>query len=419
VSVYAALNARRASRLQPLVARAFVGFKELEHPRGRDGRWIEKYGTVRVFKSLLDSGGGSSGLGRVVALEKDGAVVKTTDGHTTKYPYDRLESAKVRAFLPDAAEGRTPADAARELDDGLLKIYEMHQATQLERRARKVPPGWKNVIVSNDPEAPLQTVGIDGKGRVQRRYSADFTENQAAAKFARVQALHDVIEDLDTALAKHFMLSDTAMALMLIRRMGMRPGSEDDTKTEHKAHGATNLRAEHVTISKGVAKFDFVGKEGVRIRLESDDPQIVAGLKKRLSRLQPGDRLFKTDESKVGKFLKQHTSQDFMPKDLRTYLANVIATNVVTAMDAPLNRRQFASFRKRVAEAVSAQLGNKPEMALKSYINPTVFGLWEDALVAGGSLTTSTAALELWLSSTSFDRDFSGLPQLAPEEDDE
>lgn len=416
MSVYAALNARRASRLQPLVARAFIGFKELEHPRGRDGRWIEKHGTVKVFGSLLD--GGQPKLGRVSALEVDGAIVKTTDGKTTKYPYDRLETAKVRAFLPDAAEGKTPADAARTMDDRLLKIYGMHPATVEERR-RMAIPAWKNVIVANDPSEPLQVVGLDSKGRVQRRYSAEFTENQASAKFARVEALHDAIGDLDRALEQRYMSDDTAMALLLIRRMGMRPGSESDTKTEHKAHGATNLRAEHVKIIKGVAKFDFIGKEGVRIQLETSDPQIVAGIRARLKKLQVGQRLFQTDESKVGKFLKDHTSQDFMPKDLRTYLANVIAANMVTTMETPKNRRQLQSLRKRVAEVVSAQLGNKPEMALKSYINPTVFGFWETALVAGGSLTTSTAALEAWLATTSFDRTYSSLPTLEPEEDDE
>jgi DNA topoisomerase IB len=250
------------------------------------------------------------------------------------------------------------------------------------RIGKAIPPVWTDVHVANNIDtASLLVVGRDAKGRRQSVYSTEHTKSQAAAKFARVQELNTHLDKLDSAIARDAGDNDSAAALMLIRRLGMRPGSDRDTKAKEQAHGATNLRAKHVTIEDGTARFDFTGKKGVHIQLDTDDPDIVAMLEPRLARRSGDDQLFPdTNEQKTRDYMRSDggVPPGFLLKDLRTVKANVVALREIAAKgdDLPKTKAEFRRWRLDVARTVSAQLGNTPTLALSSYINPTVFAPW-------------------------------------------
>lgn len=257
-----------------------------------------------------------------------------------------------------------------------LDLQDFRPATDEERKAMAIPPAWTDVEINHAPGARLLVRAKDAKGRRQARYSAEHTEAQAAKKFARLRALHENIGALDTLGD-----DDTDRALGLIRKMGLRPGSDANTQAEKQAYGATNLRSEHVVeMPDGSLHLTFTGKKGVDIDLAVTNPDVAEMLRAAAEGKQPGERLFDTNERKVLARLKELVGPEFLVKDLRTYLANEIALSAIAEMDAPKTLAEFRKARKAVAVAVSNSLGNTPSMALSSYINPAVFADWEASL---------------------------------------
>lgn len=273
-------------------------------------------------------------------------------------------------------------DTGRGLPDGRPG---MHPAGDGERAAfqarvgRAIPPGWTDVHIADDLDGATQLVrGRDSKGRIVSMYSAAHAEGQAEQKFTRVREMTKHLDKLDHALERDADTNDHAAALLLIRRLGMRPGSERNTGAAENAHGATNLRARHVTVDGDTATFEFVGKEGVRIRLETSDPAIVSAMTRRLATRSGDDRLFDTSEARTRAYMwSTGVPRGFYLKDLRTLRANVIALREVQARSGvPRTQAEFRRWRLDVARVVAGHLGNTPTLALSSYINPTVFGPW-------------------------------------------
>ena len=182
---------------------------------------------------------------------------------------------------------------------------------------------------------------------------------------------------MDEALERDALHDDDAAALLLIRRLGMRPGSNRNTGAEQQAHGATNLLARHVHVTPGgVTVFEFVGKKGVNIKLRVRDPLIADVIRKRLEERRGDEPLFDTNEGRVRAYMGSQIPSEFLLKDLRTYHANVVALREIGKMRAPRTQAEFRRQRREVAVAVSAELGNTPALALSSYINPSVFTPW-------------------------------------------
>lgn len=265
----------------------------------------------------------------------------------------------------------------------------MHAASDADRdnfRAvvgQAIPPGWSDVYIADDlATAALLVRGLDAKGRGQSIYSAAHTEHQAAVKFVRVQELAKHIDKLDHAVERDAATDDSAAALLLIRRLGMRPGSNRNTGAKEQAHGATNLRTSHVAVDGDTTTFDFIGKKGVHIQLATRDPLIASTVKARLDRLGPDVPLFDTTEDKTREYMRSTgVPAGFLLKDLRTLHANVVALRTIAARGGavPQTKTEFRQWRKAVAEAVSAELGNTPALALSAYINPTVFAPWMES----------------------------------------
>lgn len=242
------------------------------------------------------------------------------------------------------------------------------------------PPAWTDVHVADRPEGVngMLARGIDSKGRQQYLYSAEHTERQAAAKWARLTAFAEHLDDLDAALASDAPTDDAAAALALIRATGMRPGGTGDTKADKQAYGATTLLGSHVTLDGGTARFRFTGKKGVDIDITTDDPTAIAALTARADRIGSDEPLFTTSAAQVNAYLDRVTRPEFKVKDLRTVKANVTAARLVAARPTPPESpRERKRWINEVGDAVAAVLGNTRTVALASYINPVVFGPWQ------------------------------------------
>lgn len=245
-----------------------------------------------------------------------------------------------------------------------------------QRKQLGIPPAWTEVQVNKDKDAALLAVGLDAKGREQRIYSTAHHENQAAAKFARIEELHKRLPEIDKRITQDAKTDDTALAALMIRRMGLRPGSDTDTGAEKKAYGATNLKASHVNAEGDKVRANFTGKKGVELDLSLDDPELAGLLRGRQKDKEGDDRLLDTDERKLRSYMAR-AAPGVKPKDLRTYLGTATAMEAVEKMPVPKTKREYQSQRREVGKQVSQLLGNTPTVALASYIAPATFGPWD------------------------------------------
>jgi DNA topoisomerase-1 len=258
-----------------------------------------------------------------------------------------------------------------------------HPATPEDRERLKIPPGWVDVFVADDPTNYRQVWARDAQGRSQGRYTAEYEARQEALKFERVKELAAKLDDLDNALVRDMMTDSAAAVTALIRHFGLRPGSMKDTRARKQAYGATTLQARHVRQypDTGRTTLSFVGKSGQKITVSTRDPDIYRLMQHWTDGKQGTDFLFEATDADVRAYLTGAIGPGFLAKDLRTLKANVMALEMVRSMRRPTTMTAFRKARNKVADAVAKALGNTRAVTLSGYINPTVFADWEDRLL--------------------------------------
>lgn len=286
--------------------------------------------------------------------------------------YDEIFEARINT-VHDKSNGQFATKA------GMSVATPESKARFKEVTGKSIPPAWTDVQIADNLEtADLQVLGRDAKGRRQAWYSKEHTKRQAEKKFQRIKELQPHMGKLDAALDRDALTNDDAGALTLIRRMGMRPGSNANRGAAVQAHGATNLKAKHVSFDGDHAVLDFTGKDGVHIVLKTKDPKVVDVLRSRKIGKGDDEQLFNTNEDRVRKYMNGEggVPREFLLKDLRTNHANVVALREIKTMTPPTSKPEFLKARKEIGTRVSSELGNDASMALSSYINPTVFTPW-------------------------------------------
>ena len=235
--------------------------------------------------------------------------------------------------------------------------------------------------MSEDSSAPLQALGKDAKGRTQYVYSARHSKKATVQKFQRMKKFIQELPRITAKLQKELdneedsVKKEAAAVLLLMRKTGFRIGSERDTKTEHEALGATTLTDENVQIEGDRIRFDFIGKKGVKIEQEVEDPELAIILSTRLGK----GKLFGVTDVQVRDYLHS-ISRGFKPKDMRTVVAAESALEAIKNIEAPTSEKEYKRARAEVGKAVARKLGNTPTVALASYIPPEVFIPWQTNL---------------------------------------
>lgn len=141
-----------------------------------------------------------------------------------------------------------------------------------------------------------------------------------------------------------------------------------------KSHGATTLEGRHVIAdNKGGASVQFMGKEGVWHDHKIQNPDLAKNLLNRKEKAGDRGSLFGTNYDKVSKYVGNLGEGSFSPKDLRTIRANEMAHQMIGEGKSVGSENEKDAFKRQVAEHVSKTLGNRPQQALESYIDPKVF----------------------------------------------
>jgi DNA topoisomerase I len=266
-----------------------------------------------------------------------------------------------------------------------LKSYASKEDWPAHVKALKLPPAWTDVKVASDPDAALQAVGKDAKGRAQYVYSAKFAETQAALKFDRIASLAKDMPMIDGQLAKQRKSKDDrtrnhADCMTLVRTMGLRPGDDADTKAKVKAYGASNLEGRHVVVKGNEVRLQFTGKKGVAIDIPVTDAGVSKNLRERAAGAGTDGRLFPGVTG--ASLLDTAHGLDhggYKTKDFRTRLATDTAASLVSQGEPPRDAKEYKRRVLEVAKQVSSKLGNTPTVALQSYIAPQTFAGWRQA----------------------------------------
>lgn len=244
-----------------------------------------------------------------------------------------------------------------------------------------LPPAYDNAWFCPKPNGHIQAVGWDAKGRKQYRYHADFRAKQDGAKYDRCaefgQALPALRKQVEADLKRRALSKERAVAAVvrLLDNGQIRVGNEAYAR-DNKSFGATTLRKRHAKISGDTLKLQFKAKSGKLCTLRMTDRALGRFVRKMLDLddqhlfawLDDDGVAHAVTSSDVNAYIRAATGEDFTAKHFRTWAASVTAFDTLAsaAHDLSLNA---------MLEPVTAQLGNTPAIARKSYVHPRLIAL--------------------------------------------
>jgi len=273
-----------------------------------------------------------------------------------------------------------------------------------------IPPAWKDVWICPLPNGHIQAVGTDDAGRRQYLYHPVWREFRDRAKHQRVQQLVPLLPELRRRVRRDLRHAELprerviAVALRMLDLGLFRTGGEQ-YEQEHGTHGVTTLHRKHVRVDGETVHFHFPAKSGVERDASVKDPALALAITALKASRAPGKRLLQYRDGKgwreitgadVNAEFKVLTGSDFTVKDLRTWAATVTAAAALAelslangdgaaakrstgskppkpAKSSKPSKTAAAKTEREVVKMVSAQLGNTPAVARRSYVDPTVF----------------------------------------------
>ncbi|CCE09982.1 conserved hypothetical protein [Bradyrhizobium sp. STM 3843] len=260
--------------------------------------------------------------------------------------------------------------------------------------AMAMPPAYRDVRYSPDPNSHLQAVGIDAAGRLQYRYHADWTKVREHRKAHRLAKLVGALPKIRRAVTKHLAGDEPtrefalASVIELIARTAIRPGNESYAKL-NGTRGATTLLKSNVILEEDGFVLTFKAKGGKAVRKECDAAKLVRAV--RTLRQLPGRRMFQyrdaqgivraVSTTQVNAFLREIAGIKISLKDFRTLMASAVALETLSRITPASSAR---GRKKQVLEAVRAaadELANTPAICRKSYVHDTIVTAFEDGIL--------------------------------------
>jgi DNA topoisomerase-1 len=338
---------------------------EAKHPRDRSGRDRGQF---------IDVAGVMNGLGAHFDTDRGAWMVPAERSEDLKQ-MSKDTGFEVMSVPSGMRPLRSRGALASETDPETgLPDPKIAADAELEKRLA-IPPAWTDVLVATDPNADVLAVGRDEKGRRQTVQNLTKQAQRKADSYVRLRKLDERMGNVDHRLSEEASGDDTAAAMMLVRKMGLRPGSTKNTGASQYAYGASTLERRHVAIEGDTVHLEFDSKKGGHTVLSHEDAELAAVLRVRLAGKAAGDRIFpKTDGRKMNRWVQDTAGDEYTVKDFRTHLGTSVAAALVADMPVPMTAKEHRQQQLKVGAQVSRILGNTREESLKSYIDPAVFG---------------------------------------------
>lgn len=300
-------------------------------------------------------------------------------------------------YVADLSEGIRRVRTAEGFDYLTPGGRKLRDARALERIASlAIPPAYEDVVISPNPDAHLQAVGRDARGRRQYRYHPAWAEHRGETKFSLLAefaaALPSIRERVDADLRRRKPDRDKALATVvwLLDNLFIRVGNEAYVQ-ENGSYGLTTLRNRHVRFEGAEVRFRFKGKSGKEWRLSHRDPRIAKAIR-RLQEL-PGQHLFQyidedgvpnaVQSQHVNAYIREASGGTFTSRQFRTWAATRFAATALGALEPETSRQALARQINGVVDEIAARLMNTRSVCRASYIHPRVFEDFESGALAG------------------------------------
>jgi DNA topoisomerase-1 len=287
----------------------------------------------------------------------------------------RRVGSKSRGFRYETADGRRVTD-----EEALERI-----------KSLVIPPAWREVRISPSPRGPLQAIGVDDAGRVQRIYHPTSVARRARRKYEKIERFGKSLPALrrrtNEDIAREGLVKERVLAVVvrLINDLYFRVGSEESVR-RYRTYGVTTLRNRHLEIKPGGRLvFEFKGKHHIKHRRILVDEELAA-LVRDIKSLG-GSKLFQYvgDDGRkrpitprdVNDYIKAAAGAEFSAKDFRTWGGTLLAATELAELgccdDEQDAKKNLVAAVKRVAE----RLGNTPTVCRACYIHPKVLEAYE------------------------------------------
>lgn len=277
-------------------------------------------------------------------------------------------------------------------------------------RALVIPPAWRDVWISATPKGHIQAVGVDGAGRTQYLYHADWAPKRDKGKYARAldlaAALPRARGRVTTALRRDGLDRERvlAAAFRLLDLGAVRIGSEKHlARTGNR--GLTTLQRRHATVSGSVVSLGFPGKSGKHQLIEIDDPDLAAAITllaagrsgSPLLSYERGRRRVPLKPHEVNAYVRVLTGGDFTAKDFRTLRGTILAADTLARIGTADTKRDRKRAEVLAVKRAADALGNTPSVARGSYIDPRVFARYKKGELLNTSVSPESAIRALIL----------------------
>ena len=287
----------------------------------------------------------------------------------------RRVGSKSRGFRYETADGRRVTDEAA-----------------LERiKSLVIPPAWHEVRISPSPRSPLQAIGLDTAGRVQRIYHPTSVARRARRKYEKIERFGEALPALrrrtNEDIAREGLGKERVLAVVvrLINDLYFRVGSEESVR-RYRTYGVTTLRNRHLEIKPGGRlEFTFTGKHHIKHRRILVDEELAALV--RDIKAIGGARLFEyvgedgrvraVTPRDVNDYIKAAAGAEFSAKDFRTWGGTLLAAVELAELGCCEDERQAKKNQVTAVKRVAERLGNTPTVCRGCYIHPKVLEAYE------------------------------------------
>jgi len=262
---------------------------------------------------------------------------------------------------------------------------------QLDRIIRlHIPPAWKNVWISPNPEGHLQATGLDSRARKQYLYHEEWNKQSQINKFDRMAAFARILPDLRKRISQDLRKEGwprekvISLVISILDQNSLRIGNKM-YENENGTYGLTTLKRKHLKVEDDGISFQFKAKGGLPSKTK------IRG--KKLTRLVlecselPGQEIFQylDEEQKthpvfsndVNAYIQEITGGEFTAKDFRTWSGTVWALvlfpEAVVEMELSKNKSLATNIVRKVAE----KLGNTIAVCRAYYIHPSILSVAE------------------------------------------
>ena len=276
-----------------------------------------------------------------------------------------------------------------------------------------IPPAWRDVWISPDPDGHIAALGHDDRGRTQYLYDERWQQVRSLLNSYRLigfaESLPAIRDHVSRQLRRRTLDRDrvTAAMVRILDLTAIRIGNEVYAE-ENDSFGLSTLTRRHVAVTGDSIRLTFPAKSGKRADTTLEDRSVARVLEQLQS--QRSRRLFTIDRravtsDEVNATLHEWTGAHVTAKDFRTWRGTLTAF-------VELERAERAE-RVEAAESVGAAdrdravvhamdaaaelLGNTRAVVRANYVHPHLISTFLDgsfASVLAASRTPRTARLD-------------------------